>query len=75
MSWVQVTPGVTLNNITPSNNLLMNLYFENSTVGLHVLYDLNMHANFHTNRILFTIQSINSYFMHYLKLKNLNLYN
>ena len=43
----------------------MNLYFENFTIGLHVLYVLNMHANFHINQILFTIQSINSSFMHY----------
>ena len=49
----------------------MNLYFENSTAGLHVLYVLNMHANFHSNQILFTIQSINSYFMHYFKLQEL----
>ena len=55
MSWIQVTPNVTLNNVTPPNNLLMNLYFENSTVRLYVLYVLNMHANFHTNRMLFTI--------------------
>ena len=47
----------------------MNLYFENSTVGLHVLYVLNIHANFHTNWMLFTIQSINSSFMYYFKLQ------
>ena len=49
----------------------MNLYFENSTGGLHVLYVLNMHANFLSNQMLFTIQSINSYFMHYFKLQKL----
>ena len=47
--WVQVMPGITLNNITPSNNLLLNLYFENPTVELHILYVFNMHANFHVN--------------------------
>ena len=47
--WVQVTPGITLSNITPSNNLLLNLYFENPTVELHILYVFNMHANFHVN--------------------------
>ena len=36
-------------NVTPTNNLLLNSYFENPTVGLHVLYVLNMHANFHAN--------------------------
>ena len=49
----------------------MNLYFENFTIGLHILYVLNMHANFHINQILFTIQSINSSFMHYFKLQKL----
>ena len=67
-SWVQVTPGVTLSNVTPPNNLLMNLYFENFIVGLHVLYLLNMHINFHINWMLFTIRSIYSSFMHYFKL-------
>ena len=36
-------------NVTPTNNLLLNSYFENPTVGLHVLYVLNMHDNFHAN--------------------------
>ena len=40
---------VTLNNITSLNNLLLNLYFENLIVELHVLYVLNKHAKFYTN--------------------------
>ena len=52
---VQVTPGVTLNNVTPLNNLLKNSYFENSIVELYVLYVLNIHANFYVNWMLFTI--------------------
>ena len=55
MSWVQVTPNVTLSNVTPPNNSLRNLYFENLTVKLHILYVLNNHANFHVNWILFSI--------------------
>ena len=55
MGWVQVTYGVTLSNVTSSNNLLLNSYFMNFTVKLHILYVLNMHANFHANRMLFTI--------------------
>ena len=35
--------GVTLSNVTPSNNLLWNSYFENPTVELYVI---NKHANF-----------------------------
>ena len=38
MSWIKITPIVTLSNVTPSNNLLLNSYFENFTVRLDVLY-------------------------------------
>ena len=51
MSWVQITLNVTLNNITPLNNLLLNSCFENPTIELHVLYVLNMHAKFHVNQM------------------------
>ena len=47
--WIQVIHSITLNNVTPPNNLLWNSYFENLTVELHVLYALNNHANFHVN--------------------------
>ena len=62
MGWVQVTIGVILSSVTPFNNLLLNLYFGNLAVGLNVLYVFNMHANFYTNRMLFTISSINTFF-------------
>ena len=54
-SWrflMQVTAGVTtvtLSNVTPSNNLLLDSYFENHTIELHVLYILNMNSNFYAN--------------------------
>ena len=32
-----------LSNVTPPNNLLLNLYFKNSTIGLYVLYVFNIH--------------------------------
>ena len=35
------------------------------SVELRVLYVLNNHGNFHVNWMLFTILSINSYFMYY----------
>ena len=38
-------------NVTPTNNLLLNSYFQKTTVGLHVLYVINMHANFHANQM------------------------
>ena len=62
---------VILSNTTPPNNFLKNSYFENLTVGLHVPYVLNNHANFHVNWILLTIRSINSTFIHYFKLQKL----
>ena len=51
MSWIQVTPGVILSNVTPLNNLLLNSYFENLTIALHVLYGLNMLVNFYANQM------------------------
>ena len=65
--------GVTLFRITLPNILLLNLYFEYSNTGLHVLYVLNMHVNFHVNWMLFIIRLVNSFFIHYFKLQNLNL--
>ena len=52
-------------------HLLLNSYFGNLIVGLHVLYFFNMHANFYANQMLFTILSINSFFIHYFKLQKL----
>ena len=75
MSWVQITLGVTLSNITLLNNLLFNSYFKNPYVNLHILYVLNMYANIHINRILFTIRFINSFLYIILNYKNLNLNN
>ena len=57
---VQVTPSITLSNVTLSNNLLLNSY----------LYVLNMHVYFYTNWILFTIRLINPSLMHHYKLQN-----
>ena len=34
-SWIQVTPGVNLSNVTQLNNLLLNSYFENPIIELH----------------------------------------
>ena len=50
--------------------------FENLIVVLHVLYVLNIYVKFHSNRILFTIQSIKLFSMHnfgFKKKKNLKL--
>ena len=37
--------GVTLSNVTPPNNLLLNSYFENLTVEFHYLYVFHIHVN------------------------------
>ena len=67
--WVQVTPSITLNNVTQPNNLLLNSYFKIFTIELYVLYVLNMHTNINVNQLLFIIRSIISHFIHYFKLK------
>ena len=66
--WVQVTHDVTLKNDILSNNSLLNSYFKIFIFRLYVLYVLNMHINIHANQVLFTIEFINSSFMHYFKL-------
>ena len=38
-------------------------YFENLIIGLHVLYALIKHVKFCTNQLLFTIQSINIFYI------------
>ena len=40
----KVTSDVILNIVTPLNNLLLNLYFENSTIEVHVLYVWAQHV-------------------------------
>ena len=47
--------------------------FENLTVKFHVLYVLNMHIKFRSNRMLFTIKSINLFLYIILDHKNLKL--
>ena len=44
--------------------ILLDVNFENITVGLHALYVLKTHVKFCLNWMLFTIQSINLLFMH-----------
>ena len=44
------------------------VYFENLIVEFYIFYVLNMHIKFHSNWILFTIQSINLFFIHNFRL-------
>ena len=47
--------------------------FENLTVKFYVFYVLNMHIKFRSNRMLFTIKSINLFLYIILDHKNLKL--
>ena len=58
MSWVQVTPIVTLNNVTPSNNLLMNLYFENSTAGFFICSKHACQFSYQSDVIYYSIHKL-----------------
>ena len=58
-SWVQVKPDVTLSDITPLNNLLLDANFDKSTIGLHYIHILSMLAKFHSDQRLIIILSIN----------------
>ena len=69
--WMIIKVNYKLMRVTTPNSFFLNSYFENLTVGLHDLYVLNMHANFHSNQMLFTIWSINLSFMRYFKLQKL----
>ena len=51
----------------------MAVYFENLIVGLHVLYVINIHVKFCSNRMLITIQSINVFFMHNFRLQKFEI--
>ena len=51
------------------NNFLLNLYFKNFTVRLYFLYVET--CILYVTPLLFIIRFINSYFIHYFKLKKL----
>ena len=59
VSWVQVTPSITLSDFTPLNNLLLDANFDKSTVGLHYIHILSMLAKFHGEQRLIVMLSIN----------------
>ena len=59
---------------TPTKTIKMAIYFENITVGLYILYIFKMHIKFCANKMLFTIQSINLFFMYNFRLQKLEIY-
>ena len=71
--WDKVSLQISLKwNLSNSSYiLLLDVNFENLIVVLHVLYVLNIHIKFHSNQILFTIQSIKLFKCIILDKKNL----
>ena len=59
MSLIQITLDVTLSDITPLNNLLLDANFDKFTVGLHYIHILSMLAKFHGGQRLIVMLSIN----------------
>ena len=60
----------------PSNSSYMFLFDENCenlTVELHFLYIFNTHVKFRLNQMLFTIRSINLFFIHNFKPQKLEI--
>ena len=56
-------------NLSPNSSNLSYIFFlgmnfENLTIEFHIPYVLNMHIKFRSNQILFTIRSINLFFIH-----------
>ena len=49
--------------ITLTKNINIITKFENLIIGLHALYIFNMHVKFGANKMLFSIQSMNLYFI------------
>ena len=73
-----------MNKISPQTNLERNslnfsyiyffgVKFENLIVEFHISYILNMHIKFLLNRILFTIRSINLFFIQNFRLQKLEI--
>ena len=54
-------------------SFFLGVNFENLTVKFHVTYVLNMHIKFHSNRMLFTIRSINLFVIYNFKSQKLEI--
>ena len=51
----------------------LSVTFENLTVEFYVLYIINMHIKFRSNQMLFTIRSINLFFIYNFKSQKLEI--
>ena len=59
MSWIQVTPSVTLNNVTSLNIFYLDVNFDKSTVRLYYLCIFSILSKFQGDQILIVMLSIN----------------
>ena len=65
MSLVQVTSDATLSDITPLNNLLLDVNFDKFTIRLHYIHILSVFAKFHSDQksiVMLSIDCLNSSF-------------
>ena len=56
-----------------SKQINITIYFENLIIELHICYVFKTRVKFYANWILFTIQSINLFFMYNFKLQKLKI--
>ena len=58
---------------TLARQINITIYFQNLTIKLHVQYIFKTHVKFHINRMLFTIHSINLFFMYNFRLQKFGI--
>ena len=73
MNKVSLQTNLERNSLNFSNISFFGVQFENLTVEFHIPYVLNMHIKFFSNRILFTIRSINLFFIQNFRLQKFEI--
>ena len=73
MNKVSLKTNLERNSLNFSYISFFGVQFENLTVEFHIPYVLNMHFKFFSNRILFTIRSINLFFIQNFRLQKFEI--
>ena len=73
MNKVSLQTNLEKNSLNFSYVSFFDMQFENLTVEFHIPYVLNMHIKFLSNRILFTIRSINLFFIQNFRLQKFEI--
>ena len=68
-----ITLCVTLSNFAPSNNFLLDKYFENPTIRLHVFYILNTCQILYQSDVIFYLIHKLIFYAQFYNTKNWNL--